>query len=205
MSYASDVAFTPSVKQVQAERGSRRHYAHAAEDEDWPTTVTPNLAAFLAQVRSFYLATSGADGQPYIQHRGGPPGFVRVIDEKTLGWADYRGNRQYVTTGNLRDNPRAFIFIMDYANRQRVKLWGTARVVEDDPDLVTRLMPEGYKARPEQAVIFTLAAWNPNCPQHIPELIPVEVVAEAMGRLEARIVELEAENAALKAGRPAAS
>jgi predicted pyridoxine 5'-phosphate oxidase superfamily flavin-nucleotide-binding protein len=203
MGFASDVAFTPSVKQVQAERGSRRHYALSSEDEDWPTTVTPNLAAFLAQVRSFYLATASADGQPYIQHRGGPPGFVRVLDEKTLGWADYRGNRQYVTTGNLRDNPRAFLFIMDYANRQRVKLWGTARVIEDDPDLVARLMPEGYKARPEQAILFTLSAWNPNCPQHIPELIPVEVVAEAMGRLEARIVELEAENAALRAERPA--
>ena len=144
---SSDVAFTPAVKAIQARRGSRDHYAKAEERGGWRTTITPDLADFLAEARSFYLATANADGQPYIQHRGGPPGFLRVIDERTLGFADFKGNRQYITTGNLAENPKAYIFVMDYAQRRRVKLWGRARVVEDDPALLARLWPEGYKAR----------------------------------------------------------
>ena len=130
---SSDVAFTPAVKAIQAKRGSREQYAKMEARGGWRTTVTADLAQFLAEARSFYLATANAEGQPYIQHRGGPPGFLRVIDERTLGFADFKGNRQYITTGNLAENPKAYIFVMDYAHRRRVKLWGRARVVEDDP------------------------------------------------------------------------
>ena len=152
--YSSDVAFTPTVKALQEQRGSRSHYAKMEAKGGWRTAITADLAGLLAEARSFYLATANAEGQPYIQHRGGPPGFVRVIDERTLGFADFKGNRQYITTGNLADNPRAYIFVMDYAQRRRVKLWGRARVVENDDALLARLWPEGYQARPEQVILF---------------------------------------------------
>lgn len=157
-----------------------------------------NLAAFLADTDSLFLATASADGQPYMQHRGGPKGFVKIRDKHTLGFADYSGNRQYITQGNLAENPKANIFIMDYAHRRRVKLWGTARVVEDDPALLTSLMPVGYKARPEQVILFTIAAWDTNCPQHIPQKFDAADVAAALASRDARIAELEAELAALK-------
>ena len=161
---SSDVAFTPTVKAIQAERGSRSGYAKMEAKGGWRTAITSDLAAFLAEARSFYLATANAEGHPYIQHRGGPPGFLRVIDEHTLGFADFKGNRQYITTGNLAENPRAFIFVMDYAQRRRMKLWGRARVVEDDAALLARLWPEGYEARPEQIILFEVEAWDTNCP-----------------------------------------
>jgi uncharacterized protein len=167
---SSDVAFTPAVKAVQTRRGSRESYARMEAKGGFRTAVTPDLAGFLAQARSFYLATASADGQPYIQHRGGPRGFLRVVDERTLGFADFKGNRQYITTGNLAENERAYIFVMDYAQRRRVKLWGRARVVEDDPALLARLWPEGYAARPEQVLLFEIEAWDTNCPQHIPQM-----------------------------------
>jgi predicted pyridoxine 5'-phosphate oxidase superfamily flavin-nucleotide-binding protein len=199
LSSSTDVAFTPSVKSEQERRGSREAYARIEAKGGWATTVTPELAAFVAEARSFYLATANADGQPYIQHRGGPPGFLRVLDDKTLAFADFAGNRQYITTGNLADNPRAYIFLMDYARRRRVKIWGRARVVADDPDLVARLFPDGYRARPEQAILFTIEAWDQNCPQHIPQMFHAEDVAAAIDRLETRVASLEAENAALRA------
>src|SRR5215510_4070561 len=161
---SSDVAFTPTVKAIQAERGSRAGYAKMEAKGGWHTAISADLAGFLREVRSFYLATANAEGHPYIQHRGGPPGFLRVIDEHTLGFADYKGNRQYITTGNLADNPRAYIFIMDYAHRRRIKLWGRARVVADDAVLLARLWPEGYDARPEQIIVFEVEAWDTNCP-----------------------------------------
>jgi predicted pyridoxine 5'-phosphate oxidase superfamily flavin-nucleotide-binding protein len=198
---SSDVAFTPAVKAVQAKRGSRERYAKAEQKGGWRTTVTPDLAGFLAEVRSFYLATASADGQPYAQHRGGPPGFLRVVDERTLGFADFKGNRQYITTGNLAENGKAYIFIMDYAQRRRVKLWGRARVVEGDAALLARLWPEGYEARPEQAILFDIEAWDTNCPQHIPQLFAAEDVARTVTQFQARIHELEAEVAALKGTR----
>ena len=136
--------------------------------------VTPELAEFIARRDSFYLATASSDGQPYVQHRGGPRGFLRVLDEHTLGFADYRGNRQYITVGNLRENERAFIFLMDYEAQQRIKIWGRARVVVDDAALVARLMPPDYKAKPERAILFTVEAWDANCPLHIPKLVPAE-------------------------------
>jgi predicted pyridoxine 5'-phosphate oxidase superfamily flavin-nucleotide-binding protein len=201
----SDVAFSPAVKAVQARRGSREAYARREQRGGWRDRITPDLAAFVAERDSFYLATASAAGQPYVQHRGGPKGFLRVLDERTLGFADFRGNRQYITLGNLAENDRAFIFLMDYANQQRIKLWGRARVVEDDPALLARLAPEGDEGVPEQAILFTVEAWDANCRQHIPQLFAADDVAAAIGKLQARIAELEAALAAARAeGAPAA-
>ena len=196
---SSDIAFTPSVKAVQERRGSRKGYARMETKGGFATTIDPNLAGFIAGMRSFYLATANKDGQPYIQHRGGPPGFLRVIDDKTLAFADFSGNRQYISTGNLAENPRALLFLMDYENRQRVKIWGTARVIEDDAELIAKLFPKGYKARAEAAILFTVEAWDANCPQHIPQMLFAEDVAGVVVALQDRIAALEAENARLHA------
>ena len=195
---SSDIAFSPAVKTVQERRGSRTAYARMEQKGGFATTIEPSLAAFIAQARSFYLATASKDGQPYVQHRGGPPGFLRVLDETTLAFADFAGNRQYITTGNLAENPRAMIFLMDYATRRRVKIWGTARVVEQDTALNARLFPDGYKARAEAAILFTVEAWDSNCPQHIPHMLFAEDVAPVVDALKTRIVQLEAENARLR-------
>jgi predicted pyridoxine 5'-phosphate oxidase superfamily flavin-nucleotide-binding protein len=194
---SSDIAFTPAVKALQAERGSRSNYQKMESRGGFRTEITEDLAQFLASVDTAYLATTNAAGQPYAQHRGGPKGFIRILGPKTLGFADYRGNRQYVTTGNLAENDRAFLFLMDYAHRRRVKLWGRARV-SDDPQVIARLMPEGYQAKPEQAVLFEVEAWDINCPQHIPQKIDASDVERVLGELQRRIAELEAENAALR-------
>jgi len=199
--YSSDVAFTPAVKAIQARKGSRETYAHVEENGGWRTEIDDKLAAFLANTDSFFLATASADGQPYIQHRGGPKGFIKILDKTTIAFADYAGNRQYITQGNLSENPRAHIFIMDYAHRRRVKIWGEARVVDDDPALLDSLMPKGYRARPEQVMIFKIAAWDTNCPQHIPQKFDAADVAAALAQRDARISELEAELAKLR-GEP---
>lgn len=199
MTLSSDIAFSRSVKAVQTRRGSRAGYAKMEEKGGFAVEIDPALAAFITEQRSFYLATANADGQPYIQHRGGPKGFLHVLDEKTLAFADFAGNRQYITTGNLAENPKAMIFLMDYAHPRRVKIWGTARVVEDDTDLVAQLMPKDYRARPEAAIIFAIEAIDVNCPQHIPQMFFAEDVAQAIARLEQRIGDLEAENGRLKA------
>lgn len=196
--YSSDVAFSPAVKSIQARKGSRKGYAQVEAHGGWRTEVDENLTAFLADINSLYFATASADGQPYIQHRGGPKGFVKILDKKTLAFADYSGNRQYITQGNLTENPKAHIFLMDYAHRRRVKIWGEARVVEDDPALLASLMPQGYKARPEQVILFTISAWDTNCPQHIPQKFDAADVAAALAARDTRIAELEAEVAALK-------
>lgn len=190
--YPSDVAFTPVVKAIQARKGSRAGYGKMEEGGGWRTEVSADLAAFIAAQTSFFLATVNGLGQPYIQHRGGPAGFLRVLDSKTLGFADYRGNRQYISQGNLQENPKAHIFLIDYAHRRRIKIWGEAKVIEDDPALLERLMPAGYRAVPEQAMLFTIAAWDSNCPQHIPQLLPVADVAAALEARDLRIAELEA-------------
>ena len=195
--YASDVAFSPAVKAIQARKGSREAYARS-EQRGWRTEVDDNLAAFLADANSFYFATAAADGQPYIQHRGGPKGFLKVLDKQTLAFADYAGNQQFITQGNLSENPKAYIFVMDYAHRRRVKIWGEARIVEDDEALTTSLMPKGYRARPEQAILFKIAAWDTNCPQHIPQKFDAGDVAAALAARDQRIAELEAEVAVLK-------
>jgi predicted pyridoxine 5'-phosphate oxidase superfamily flavin-nucleotide-binding protein len=191
--FTSDIAFTPAVKAVQSRRGSRAAYASAAATRPWADRITPDLAAFIAERDSVYLATANEEGQPYIQHRGGPKGFIQVLDDRTLAFADYRGNRQYITTGNLAGNDRAFLFLMDYAGRQRIKIWGRARIVEDDAALLARLMPAGYRARPEQVLLFTVEAWDANCPQHIPRKLDEADVAALVERLQGRIAELEAQ------------
>ncbi len=197
--YSSDVAFTPAVKSIQSRKGSREAYAHV-EQRGWRTEIDANLAGFLAEADSLYFSTASSDGQPYIQHRGGPKGFVKILDKNTIAFADYSGNRQYITQGNLSENPKAYIFVMDYAHRRRVKIWGEARVVDDDPALVQSLMPQGYKARPEQVILFRVSAWDTNCPQHIPQKFDAADVAAALATRDARIAELEAELAALKGG-----
>jgi hypothetical protein len=196
--YSSDVAFTPAVKAIQTRKGSRHGYAQVEQNGGWRTEVDDNLAAFLAEANSFYLATANAEGQPYIQHRGGPKGFLKVLDKTTLAFADYSGNRQFISQGNLSENPKAYIFVMDYAHRRRVKIWGEARVVDDDPALTRSLMPQGYRARPEQVILFKISAWDTNCPQHIPQKFDAADVAAALASRDARIAELEDELAAMK-------
>src|SRR6201995_1142621 len=185
--YSSDVAFTPAVKAIQTKKGSREGYAQVERNGGWRTEIDDKLAHFLAETNSFYMATATKGGQPYIQHRGGPKGFIKVLDKHTIAFTDYAGNQQYLTQGNLTENPKAHIFIMDYAHRRRVKIWGTARVVEDDPALTQSLMPKGYRARPEQVIPFTIAAWDTNCPQHIPQKFDAADVAAAMAEANAKI------------------
>jgi hypothetical protein len=191
--YCSDVAFTPTVKAVQARKGSRAAYGRVEERGGWETRITPELAPFIESQTSVFLATVNAQGQPYIQHRGGPAGFLRVLDDKTIGFADFAGNKQYITQGNLIDNPKAHLFLIDYAHKQRVKIWGEARVVENDDALTARLMPQGYQARPEQVILFAVSAWDANCHQHIPQRFEAADVAAALAERDGRIEALEAE------------
>jgi len=195
---ASDVAFTPAVKAIQSRKGSRRAYARMEEGDGWNKTLTPDVAAFIAEQTSVFLGTANAAGQPYIQHRGGPPGFLRVRDDRTIAFADFRGNRQFITQGNLAENPKAHLFLIDYANRRRVKIWGEARVVEDDSALLADLMPAGYKSRGEQVILFRVKAWDANCPQHIPQRFEAADVARLLEQRDGRIAELEAEIARLQ-------
>ncbi|RVD33028.1 pyridoxamine 5'-phosphate oxidase, partial [Mesorhizobium sp. M4A.F.Ca.ET.020.02.1.1] len=189
--FASDVAFTPSVKAIQARKGSREAYSRVEERGGWRDVITPDLAAFIAAQTSVFLATANGEGQPYIQHRGGPAGFLKVLDEKTIGFADFTGNRQFITQGNLADNAQAFLFLIDYAHRQRIKVWGRARVVEGDAELTASLMPRGYKARPEQVILFNVSTWDANCPQHIPQRFEAADVAAALAERDRRIASLE--------------
>jgi predicted pyridoxine 5'-phosphate oxidase superfamily flavin-nucleotide-binding protein len=199
--YPSDIAFTPAVKGVQAAKGSRATYAKV-ECRGWRTRVTPDLAEFLAGLDMFYLGTASAEGQPYIQYRGGSPGFLKVLDDRTLAFADFGGNRQYITLGNLSENPRAFLFLIDYVNRQRVKLWGTARVVEDDDELLERLRDRAYPGEAERAIVFTIEAWDINCPQHIQERFSQLQVQPVIDQLQRRISELEQQLAKLRTHGP---
>lgn len=190
---SSDVAFTPAVKALQRARGSRDAYARMEAGGGWRTAIDATLAAFIAEQVSFFLGTASAAGQPYIQHRGGPPGFLRVLDEHTLAFADLRGNRQYISAGNLSENPRVHLFLIDYARRRRIKIWGEARVVADDPELAAALAPPGEAARAEQAIVIRVDAWDVNCPQHIPQLVDAGAVAAALAERDAKIAALEAE------------
>ncbi len=204
-SYPSDVAFTPSVKAIQARKGSRHGYEAMERSHGWQTEIPPDLSAFIEAQTSVFLATATKEGQPYIQHRGGPAGFLRVLDGKTIAFTDFAGNRQYITQGNLEDNDKAFLFLIDYEHRRRVKIWGTARVVENEPALMSKLMPEGYRARPEQVIIFTVSAWDMNCPQHIPQRFEAADVAAALAERDARIEALEKELKELRERRPASA
>ncbi|MCR9296100.1 MAG: pyridoxamine 5'-phosphate oxidase family protein [bacterium] len=196
--YASDIAFTPVVKAIQAEKGSRASYARMEQRASWQTKVTSDLAGFLSELDMFYLGTSNSTGQPYIQYRGGPRGFLKVIDDTTLGFADFGGNQQYITLGNLSENPKAFIFLMDYANQRRVKLWGSARVVENDPRLLRELSDDSYSAKVERAIVFKVSAWDINCPQHIHRRFPEQQIAPLVNQLQLRIKDLEAKLAKLE-------
>jgi predicted pyridoxine 5'-phosphate oxidase superfamily flavin-nucleotide-binding protein len=198
---SSDIAFTARIKAIQAERGSRANYARMEERGGFRTELTDDLAQFLAAIDTAFLATANAAGQPYVQHRGGPKGFIKILGPKTLGFADYRGNRQYISTGNLAENDRAFLFLMDYAHKRRVKLWGRGRI-SDDPQVIAALMPAGYGAKPEQAILFEVEAWDINCPQHIPQKVDAGDVEQVLLELQARIAKLEEENATLLAPRP---
>ncbi len=191
--YSSDVAFTRTVKAIQARKGSRPAYARMEAGGSWDQAISADLKAEIEAQTSVFLATANADGQPYIQHRGGPAGFLRVLDEHTIAFVDFAGNRQYITQGNLEENPKAHLFLIDYAQRRRIKVWGTARVVEGDEALLRRLMPEGYRARPEQVLLFTVTAWDVNCPQHIPQRFEAADVQAALDTRDQRIAALEAE------------
>ncbi|WAC24439.1 pyridoxamine 5'-phosphate oxidase family protein [Blastomonas sp. SL216] len=197
MPASSDIAFTPTIKAIQSVRGSRDAYARMEDRGGFRTQVDETLAEFLTGVDTAFLATTNAAGQPYAQHRGGPPGFIRVLGSARIGWADYTGNRQYISTGNLADNDKAFLILMDYARPRRIKIWGRA-TTSDDPAMIAQLMPPAYRAKGEQAVVLDIAAWDVNCPQHIPQKINASDVSAALARLETRIAELEAENTVLK-------
>lgn len=191
--FPSDIAFTPAVKAIQKQKGSRGSYARIEQGDGWQTSITPDLADFLADLDMFYLGTASAEGQPYIQYRGGPPGFLKVLDDHTMGFADFGGNRQYVTLGNLSENPKAFLFLMDYANSRRIKVWGTARVVENNAVLEERLRDPAYSGKVERAILFMVEAWDVNCPRHIHQRFSLRQLAPVIEPLKARIAELEAE------------
>jgi hypothetical protein len=196
--FTSDIAFTTAVKAIQTRKGSRYGYARMEQADSWESSITDELKEFLSLQTSFYMATVNADGQPYIQHRGGPAGFLRVMDERTLAFVDYAGNKQCISQGNLTENPKAHLFLMDYAHRQRIKIWGEAKVIEGDTALIARLMPTNYQAKPEQVIVFTVTAWDANCPQHISVRFDAAKVKEALDARDQRIRELEAEIALLR-------
>ncbi len=196
---STDIAFTATVKAIQSRKGSRRSYGRLEAAGGWKTWITPVLARFIEAQTSVFLATANGAGQPYVQHRGGPVGFLKVLDDRTIGFADFIGNRQYITQGNLEENPRAHLLLVDYRNRRRIKIWGEACVIEGDTDLMTRLMPTDYDARSEQAIVFTVKAWDVNCQQHIPEMHPAADVAGALAERDRRIAALDAEVARLRA------
>ncbi len=196
--FTSDIAFTTAVKAIQTRKGSRYGYARMEQADSWESSITDELKEFLTLQTSFYMATVNADGQPYIQHRGGPAGFLRAMDERTLAFVDYAGNKQFISQGNLTENPKAHLFLMDYEHRQRIKIWGEAKVIEGDTTLIARLMPANYQAKPEQVIVFTVTAWDANCPQHIPVRFDAAKVKEALDVRDQRIRELEAEIALLQ-------
>ncbi|HEX5508597.1 MAG TPA: pyridoxamine 5'-phosphate oxidase family protein [Pseudolabrys sp.] len=194
----SSIVFTPAARQAQAERGSAERYDRRFA-EGFPDRITPELAAFIAEQDTVFLSTASGDRAPYVQHRGGPKGFIKIIDEKTLGFADFRGNRQYITIANLSENDRAFLFVLDFARKQRVKLWGRARVVENDAALIEKLFDAGYKAKPERVILFTIEAWDANCSSHITARFSEADLEQAFNTVRAKIEELETENARLRA------
>jgi predicted pyridoxine 5'-phosphate oxidase superfamily flavin-nucleotide-binding protein len=201
MDYSSDIAFTETVKAIQSRKGSRAAYARQEMAGGWQTVISEDLKGFIDAQTSVFLATANAEGQPYIQHRGGPEGFLKVIDPHTIGFVDFAGNRQFITSGNLAENPKAYLFLIDYTHRRRVKIWGTARIIEGDASLTADLMPAAYRARAEQVILFTVSAWDANCPQHIPQRFEAKDVAKALAERDTRIAALEAEVASLRQGQ----
>jgi len=198
MASPAEIMFPASARRMQERYGSRAMYARRDHPEGFRRAVDEDLAAFLAGLDSFFIATATADGQPYIQHRGGPRGFLKVLGATTLGFADFAGNRQYITAGRLTENPAVCLFLIDYPLRARVKVWGHGRIVEDEPQLLTRLADPAYKARVERAIVIEIDAWDINCRQHIPQKFAAADVEAAVSKLQSRIGELESENAALR-------
>lgn len=187
--FISDIAFSPTVKKWQADKGSRQSYARF----DWQKELPPQLIEFILQRDSFYIASANSDGHPYIQHRGGPQGFLQVIDEETLAFADFAGNRQYISSGNLSENNKVHLFLMDYPNRMRLKIWGEAEIIEDDKELLSQLSSSDYKAKPERAFLIKITAWNLNCPQHITPRYTQTQLEPHVAELKARIKALESQ------------
>jgi len=198
----ANTVFSAATRLIQTRKGSREAYRRMVEKRGWRGVIDADLREFVESSTSVFLATASADGQPYIQHRGGPPGFLRVLDENTLAFVDFAGNRQYISQGNLSENPKAYLFLIDYAKQRRIKVWGSARVVENDTVLIDQLMPAGYEARPEQVVLFDVTAWDENCPQHIPQRFEAADVQVALAERDARIRTLEALLAQAKVALP---
>ncbi len=189
----SDIAFSASVKAAQTERGSRAAYARMEQKGGWKSEIDGELREFIAERDSFYLGTASAEGQPYIQHRGGPRGFLKVLDDRTLAFADFSGNAQYISIGNADENPRATLFLMDYVHRRRIKVWGTVEYVEGDAELAEKVHDASYRARVERVVLFRVEAWDVNCPQHITPRYTEQELAPMIEHYQRRIRELEAE------------
>lgn len=187
---SSDIAFTASVKRAQELRGSRS----ALRRMRFATLITAPLMEFVEERDSCYLGTASLSGQPYIQHRGGPKGFIHKLNDSELAFADFVGNRQYISVGNLAENPQAILFLIDYENRHRVKIWGEARVVDDDPALLQQLTPDSYSRRPQQVIVFRVKAWDSNCPKHIPRKIDAVAVQARIDVLQQRIEALTRQN-----------
>lgn len=192
----TQIAFTPTVKAIQEKYGSREMYNRMEARGPDNDTLIPRVADFIKARDSFYMGTVNHNGWPYIQFRGGPVGFLKVLDQKTLGFADFVGNCQYLSIGNLGDSDRTFLFLMDYANRRRLKIWGRAQVEYDQPDLVEQLRVQGYEAEAQRAILIQVEAWDWNCPKHIPVKYSEAQVAGMMSPLQDRIRELEAQLAA---------
>ncbi len=186
-----EIAFTPEVKAAQEQRGSRQTYEKYIANGAANDTITPKIADFIALLDGFYFGTVSSHGYPYIQFRGGSPGFLKVLDEKTLGFADFSGNVQYITVGNLSGNNKAFLFLMDYRHRKRIKIWGRAEFVEGDAELIEQLRVPGYAADIERAILFHVEATSENCPQHIPIRYSETEVEQMMVPLRDRITQLE--------------
>ena len=195
----AETAFTPAVREMQEQQGSARMYDRmldpSAERGD---RLGPNEVQFISLRDGFYQATVGETGWPYVQFRGGPRGFLKVLDDKTIAYADFRGNRQYISDGNLKGDDRIALILVDYPNSARIKIFGRARL-SDDPDLIARLKDDGYRARVERAVVITVEGFDWNCPQHLPVRLTVEELEPVLAPIRKELSDLKAENAALKA------
>lgn len=199
----AEIAFTPAVQALQQRHGSRANYARMAAAADPDQTLGEREAAFLAAADSFYLATVGETGWPYVQHRGGPRGFLRVLGPALLGYADFRGNRQYVSAGNAGSDGRASLIVMDYPNRRRLKILGRLQFVEAaaaEPALVRALELPDHPARIEHLALIEVEAFDWNCPQHITPRFTQAEIENAVRPLHERIARLDAELAALRGG-----
>ncbi|MEQ9239468.1 pyridoxamine 5'-phosphate oxidase family protein [Roseovarius indicus] len=195
----AELAFTPAVREMQEKQGSARMYDRVLDPEaERGDRLGPNEVQFLSLRDGFYQATVGETGWPYVQFRGGPRGFLKVLDDKTIAYADFRGNRQYISDGNLKGDDRIALILVDYPNSARIKIFGRARL-SDDPALIARLRDDGYRARVERAVVITVEGFDWNCPQHLPVRLTIEELEPVLAPIRKELADLKAENAALKA------